>query len=341
MDELIGTEDQLEEHLSRPPPALVQAFGALGGDLLVLGAGGKMGPSLARMAARAAREAGARMRVVAVSRFSDQVLRQQMEGWGIETIACDLLEPGALARLPRCPNVVYMPARKFGSAGAEWETWATNTYLAGEAARALAGARIVAFSTANVYPLGPVDRVGPDETAAPGPVGEYAQSCLGRERVLEYWSRRDGTPMALIRLNYAVELRYGVLVDLARKVAAGAPIDLSMGHANVIWQGDASACALLAFGLCAVPPAVLNVTGPAVRIREVAERLGDLMGRTPRFTGSEQSTALLSNAARCRGLFGEPRVPLETLLAWVAHWVTHGGSTLGKPTRFEVRDGRF
>lgn len=341
MDDLIETEEVLEERLSQPPPALIKAFGALEGDLLVLGAGGKMGPSLAHMAARAAREAGIPRRVVAVSRFSDQALRERLQGWGIETIACDLLQAGALAGLPRCPNVVYMPARKFGSAGAEWETWATNVYLAGEAARVFPGARIVAFSTGNVYPLWPVDREGPDETASPGPIGEYAQSCLGRERVLEYWSRRDGTPMALIRLNYAVELRYGVLVDLARKVAAGAPIDLSMGHANVIWQGDASACALLAFGLCATPPAVLNVTGPVVRIRAVAEQLGDLMGRTPRFTGSEQSTALLSNAARCRALYGEPRVPLERLLVWVAHWVTHGGSTLGKPTRFDVRDGRF
>src|SRR5688572_21221538 len=258
MNESIQTEDDLDERLSRPPPALVEAFRGLGGDLLVLGAGGKMGPSLSRMAERAAREAGTAMRVVAASRFSDQALRQRMEGWGIETVVCDLLEPGALDRLPRCQNVVYMPARKFGSAGAEWETWATNTFLAGQAARAFAGARLVAFSTGNVYPLWPADSEGPDESSPPGPIGEYAQSCLGRERVLEYWSRRDGTPTAIIRLNYAVELRSGVLVDLARLIAAGEPIDLAMGYVNVIWQADASARALMALGHCAVPPLVLN-----------------------------------------------------------------------------------
>jgi nucleoside-diphosphate-sugar epimerase len=286
------------------------------------------------MAARAGK------RVLAVSRFSDGGAREKLEGWGVETIACDLLAPGALDRLPRCPNVVYMPARKFGSTGAECETWATNTYLAGEAARAFPGARMVAFSTGNVYPLWPVDGEGPDETAPTGPIGEYAQSCLGRERVLEHFSRRDGTPMALLRLNYAVELRYGVLADLAGKIADGTPIDLGMGHVNLIWQGDANAVALLAFELCASPPAVLNVTGPLVRVRDLASRLGALMNRQPRLTGSEQPTALISNAARSRALH-PPTVDLETMLAWVAHWVSQGGSTLGKPTKFEVRDGRF
>jgi nucleoside-diphosphate-sugar epimerase len=336
----IDSEDQLDELLSRPPAAVVELFARLDGDLLVLGAGGKMGPSLVRMAARAVVEAGVRKRIVAVSRFSDGALQARIEGWGVEAIACDLLEPGALGRLPRCPNVVYMPARKFGSAGAEWETWATNAYLPGEAARAFAGARVVAFSTGNVYPLWPVDGEGPDEAAAPGPIGEYAQSCLGRERILEYWSRRDGTPMTLLRLNYAVELRYGVLADLARKVATDTPIDLSMGHVNLIWQGDANAVALRAFGLCASPPAVLNVTGPLVRVRDLAERLGELMGRRPRLTGTEQPTALISNAGRCRALYGAG-LDVETMLGWVARWVGQGGSSLGKPTRFDVRDGRF
>jgi len=330
----ITSDDQLDELLSRPPPALVASFARLDGDLLVLGAGGKMGPSLARMAARAGK------RVIAASRFSDAALRQRLEGWGVETIACDLLEPGALARLPRCPNVVYMAARKFGSSGAEWETWATNAYLPGEAARVFAGSRIVAFSTGNVYPLWPVDSEGPDEGAPLGPVGEYAQSCLGRERVLEHFSRRDGTKVVLLRLNYAVELRYGVLVDLAGRIAAGTPVDLGMGHVNVIWQGDANAVALQAFELCASPPAVLNVSGPVVRVRELAERLGQLLGRAPQLTGVEQPTALLSNAARCRERYG-PFVDLDAILAWVAHWVGRGGSSLGKPTKFEVRDGRF
>ena len=341
MEELIRSEEELDERLSRPPPELVTAMAALEGDLLVLGAGGKMGPNLSRMAVRAAREAGRNRRVVAVSRFSDPAVRERMEGWGIETVACDLLEPGALDRLPRLPNVVYMPARKFGSTGGEWETWATNTFLAGLAAHAFAGARITAFSTGNVYPLWPADSEGPDETSPTGPIGEYAQSCLGRERVFEYWSRRERTPVTLIRLNYAVELRSGVLCDLARMVAAEEPIDLSMGFVNVIWQAEANARVLMALAHASVPPLVLNLTGDKFRIRDAAVRLGQLMGRTPRFGGEEQPTALLSNAARCRALFGPPQASLEQLLAWTAHWVASGGRTLGKPTRFQVRDGRF
>jgi nucleoside-diphosphate-sugar epimerase len=332
-DQPITTEEQLEDLLSAPPPAVVEALQGI--DLLVLGAGGKMGPSLARMAARAG------CQVVAASRFTDAPVRQRLEQAGIETVTCDLLAPGALARLPRCRNVVYMPARKFGSTGAEGETWATNTYLAGEVARTFPDARLLAFSTGNVYPWWPVASAGPSEEAPPGPVGEYAQSCLGRERLFEYFSRRNGTPVTLLRLNYAVELRYGVLVDLATRLMAGDPIDLGTGHANVIWQGDATAYALLALGLCASPPAVLNVTGPLVRIREVAERLGELMGRRPAFTGAERPEALISNPARCHALFGPPRVSLEVMLGWVAHWVSHGGASWGKPTRFEVRDGRF
>jgi nucleoside-diphosphate-sugar epimerase len=352
MDELIRTEEELDERLSRPAPELVQSLGALDGDLLVLGAGGKMGPHLSRMAVRAAREAGRKLRVVAVSRFTDQVVRRRMEEWGIETVACDLLEPGALDRLPRLPNVVYMAARgfgkvgkfgkfgNFGSTGGEWETWATNTFLAGQAARAFAGARIVAFSTGNVYPLWPADSEGPDESSPTGPLGEYAQSCLGRERMFEYGSSRDGTPVTLIRLNYAIELRSGVLCDLARMVAAEEPIDLSMGFVNVIWQADANARVLMALPHCAVPPLVLNVTGDKFRVRDAALRLGQLMGRTPRFATEEPPTALLSNAARCRARFGPPPVSLDQLLVWTAHWVSSGGRTLGKPTRFQVRDGR-
>jgi nucleoside-diphosphate-sugar epimerase len=234
-----------------------------------------------------------------------------------------------------------MPARKFGSRGAEWETWATNTFLAGDAARIFRGARIVAFSTGNVYPFTPADAGGPTEDAPTGPVGEYAQSALGRERLFEYFSRRDGTPVALIRLNYAVELRYGVLHDLARKVDAGEPIDLRMGHFNVIWQGDANAYVLRAFELCASPPAVLNVTGPPAAVRDVAARLGRHLGRAPVFAGAEEPTALLSDPSRCLARFGPPRVPLETLIAWTARWVKAGGASLDKPTHFEVRDGAF
>jgi nucleoside-diphosphate-sugar epimerase len=329
----ITSEEQLDDLLSAPPPALAGAMEGI--DLLVLGAGGKMGPTLCRMAARA----GAH--VVAVSRFTDDRVRGGLERAGIETIACDLLTPGAMDALPRCRHILYAAARKFGSTGAESETWATNAYLAGEAARAFPQARFVAFSTGNVYPFWPVGGAGPTEDAAPGPVGEYAQSCLARERIFEHFSRRNGTPVTLLRLNYAVELRYGVLVDLATRMKAGAPIDVTTGHANVIWQGDASAYALRSFALGAAPPAVLNVTGPLVRIREVAERLGEKMGLRPSITGAERPEALLSDAARCHALFGPPAVSLETMIAWVAHWVTRGGATWGKPTKFQVRDGRF
>lgn len=337
----IESEDQLDDLLSAPPPEVVEAVARLDGDLLILGVGGKMGPSIARMATRAVREGGRSARVIGVSRFGSGDQRRRLESWGVETIACDLLEPGALAKLPPCRNVLYMAARKFGSQGAEWETWATNAFLAGDAARAFKDSRIVAFSTGNVYPLTPPADGGPAEDAPLGPVGEYAQSCLGRERMFEHVSRRYGTPVALIRLNYAVELRYGVLLDIARAVAAREPVEVRMGHANVIWQGDANACTLRAFGLCASPPAALNVTGPLVSVREAAQRLGELLGRPPFLVGIEERTALISSPAKCRALFGPPRVPLEAMLAWTAHWVKSGGPTLGKPTKFDVRDGAF
>lgn len=337
----VETEDQLDDFLSAPTPEVVEAVGRLDGDWLVLGVGGKMGPSLARMAARAVREGGGKARVIGVSRFSSGDLRQRLERWGLETLPCDLLEPGALSRLPPCRNVLYMPARKFGSRGAEWETWATNAFLAGDAARTFKDSRIVAFSTGNVYPMTAPAGGGPVEDSPLRPVGEYAQSCLGRERMFEYFSRRNGTPVALIRLNYAVELRYGVLLDVARAVAAGEAIDVRMGHANVVWQGDANAYVLRAFSLCASPPAALNVTGPLVSIRQVAERFGELLGRRPFFVGLEERTALVSNPAKCHALFGAPRVPLDAMMAWTAHWVKSGGPTLGKPTKFEARDGAF
>jgi nucleoside-diphosphate-sugar epimerase len=337
----IGSEDRLEDLLSEPPSALVESLARLDGDLIVLGVGGKMGPSLARMVVRASRAAGSRRRVLGVSRFSDDGLRRRLEAWGIETLACDLLDVDALSRLPKCPFVVYMPARKFGSSGAAWETWATNTFLAGEAARVFRGARIVAFSTGNVYPLTPADGVGPAEEHPTGPVGEYAQSALGRERMFEYFSRRDGTPVVLLRLNYAVETRYGVVHDLARKITAGETVELGMGRFNLVWQGDANAYALRAFDLCSSPPAVLNVTGPILTVREVAVRLGRRLGRAPVFAGAEEPTALLSNPARCHALFGPPRVPADRIVDWTADWLAQGGRSLGKPTHFEVRDGMF
>ncbi len=339
-------EVELEEALSRPDPGVVAALGELPGDILVLGAGGKMGLSLSRMAARALRAAGpaaeeAPRRVIAVSRFHAGV--EPFHDAGIETISLDLLDDGALERLPDAPSVVYLAGMKFGSSGAQPLTWAMNTHLPGLVARRFAGSRIVALSTGNVYPFSPVARGGAVEGDAPGPVGEYAITCLGRERMLTWYSERDGTPVTLIRLNYANALRYGVLVDIALRVATGEPVDVTMGSVNVIWQGDANAAILRAFGLCASPPAILNVAGPeTLSVRWAAHRLAELLGvPPPTIVGEEAETALISNSARMCGLFGYPSVPADQLLAWTAAWVRGGGALLGKPTGFQVRDGRF
>lgn len=340
---LIENEEQLEDRLSEPTAELVADLQTLQGDILVLGVGGKMGPSLARMARRALDTAGAATRqVIGIARFSEPGLRERLEGWGIRTMAADLLQPGALATLPDVPNVVYMAARKFGSTGNEALTWAMNTFLPGLVAERYAQSRIVAFSTGNVYPLVSVASGGATESDPLGPVGEYAQSALGRERMFQYGSQQHGTSVAILRLNYAAELRYGVLLDIAQKVQTGRPIDLATGHVNVIWQGDASTVALRALTVCDAPPAIINLTGPeTVSVRWAAQRLGKWLGKTPVFVGSERDSALLNNAAACHRRFGYPRVSLEQLLRWVAHWVTSGGRTLDKPTKFQVRDGKF
>jgi nucleoside-diphosphate-sugar epimerase len=339
----IETEEELESRLAEPTPELVADLRATSGDFLILGVGGKMGPSLAHLARRALDAAGQETRrVIGVARFSEPGLRERLEGWGIHTLAADLLAPGALESLPDAPNVIFMAARKFGSTGHEAQTWAMNTFLPGLVARRFSRSRIVAFSTGNVYPLVPVAGGGCTEQDPVGPVGEYAQSCLGRERMFEYGSVEYGTPVTLLRLNYAVELRYGVLLDIAQKVQAGAPIDLSMGYVNVIWQGDANGVALRAFAVAQSPPKVVNLTGPeTLAVRQLAMRLGDLLGNRPVFAGSEGATALLNNAAQCAHRFGPPRVPVERVLRWVAHWVAIGGRTLNKPTKFQVRDGKF
>ena len=308
----------------------------------MLGIAGKMGPSLARMARRASDLAGNRRRIIGVARFSSPGSEAELQRQGIETIRCDLLNEQAVQELPDAPNVLYLAGMKFGATGQESLTWAMNTHLPALVCRKFARSRIVAFSTGNVYGLVPAAGGGSRETDVPAPVGEYAMSCLGRERIFEHFSRTLGTRVALLRLNYACDLRYGVLVDLAQKVLAGAPVDLGMSWFNTIWQGDANAMTLRCFDHVASPPLTLNLTGPELlNVRETCEQLGRLLGRQPAFMGTQSPTALLSNARNALGLFGEPRVAAGQLLAWVAAWVRQGGPTLNKPTHFEARDGRF
>jgi nucleoside-diphosphate-sugar epimerase len=339
---LVESETELEELLSRPSPADVETLRRLSGDLAILGAGGKMGPSLARLARRAADAAGSSRRVAAVSRFSDAAAVQELRAAGVEAITCDLLDADQVARLPAFDNVLFLAGMKFGSSGRPDLTWTLNTVVPANVARRYSDARIVVFSTGNVYPLVPPATGGSRETDPTGPVGEYAQSCLGRERIFEHYSRERGLRAVAFRLFYAVDLRYGALVDVARKVFTGEPIDLTVGHANVIWQGDASSYALRSLALTQSPPRILNVTGPeVVAVRDLAERFGRRFARAPRFTGSEGPVALLGQTSLCRSLLGPPAVSLERLFDWTARWIEIGGRSLGKPTKYERADGRF
>jgi hypothetical protein len=334
--------EQLEDRLSQPSPQAVEALAQLPGDLLILGVGGKMGPTLARMAKRAAEAAGVPRRVIGVSRFSDDRLRSRLAAWGIETLACDLLNETAVAALPDVPNVIFMAGMKFGASQNPALTWAMNCYAPALVCRCFRGSRIAAFSSGNVYPFVPLDSRGSRETDEVGPVGEYAMSVLGRERTLQYFSHRDQIPAALLRLNYATELRYGVLVDIAQDVWADRPVDLATPMCNVIWQADANAMALAALTHVAVPPRIINLAGPELlRVRDVAEQFGRLLNKPVRFTGQEGSTALLNDGSYGRQLLGDIRVDVETMLRWIADWIRQGGEHLGKPTHFQVRSGSF
>ncbi len=339
----INNVAELEERLSRPTDADASAMSDLNGDLLILGVGGKMGPSLARLARRAADLARTHPRIVAVARFTNTSLTAELVSHGIETIRCDLLEPGALQRLPEIPNVIFMAARKFETAGSEHFTWAMNTFLPGLVAERYRHSRIVAFSTGNVYPLRSMSESGAVESTPVGPVGEYAQSALGRERMFENGSMRWGTRVTILRLNYAVELRYGVLVDIGRAVFERRPISLAMPYVNVIWQRDANSWCLRSFPYCQSPPFVLNITGPeTLSVRELALDFGRLFGIEPIFLAeAEGSSALLNNAAKARQLFGEPTVTPAKMIEWIAYWIRQGGAMLNKPTHFQTRDGKF
>ncbi len=342
LPERVNSDAELEDLLAEPSESDLECVSRLSGDVLVLGAGGKIGPSLARRIHRAVIRTGSAARVMAASRFSSTDARASLDAEGIRTIECDLLNEGDIAALPRCDQVFLLAGRKFGTLDRTDLTWATNILIPARVAAQFSRSRIVVFSTGNVYPMVPASGPAPVEECPPLPVGEYAQSCLGRERIIEFFSRQEGMPTVIFRLNYAVDLRYGTLVDIARRVFAGEPLDLTIGYFNAIWQGDANSYALRSLALCSAPPTVLNVTGPdRISVREMAEWFGSAFGRRPRFTSSEGPLALLSDSSRCRRQLGAPLVPLEVLRQWVAHWVQAGGSSLNKPTHFEVADGRF
>lgn len=333
---------QLEDMLSLPTPGVVETMRKLEGDLIVLGVGGKTGPSLARMARRASDAAGVRRRVIGVSRFTHSGLAEQLEADGIETIGCDLLDRAQLATLPEVPNVVFSAARKFGSTGNEGLTWAMNVYLPGLVAEKYASSRMVAYSSGNVYPLVPVDSEGSQETDEVGPIGEYAMSVLGRERLFTHFSQLHGTPVTLVRLYYANEMRYGTLRDVGEKVLAGEPVDVTMGCFNAIWQGDSNAMTLRCFDHVSSPPRVINVAGAEkLRVRRVAERFGQLFGKAVRCVGHEASDALLGDSRRGHELLGRPEVTEDKMIQWLADWLQRGGASLQKPTHFQTRDGKF
>jgi nucleoside-diphosphate-sugar epimerase len=329
----------LEDFMTAPAPELTADLATLPGDILILGVAGKMGPTLARLAKRAAPQ----KRVVGVARFSDAATRTALEAAGVETIACDLLHRRAVEALPKFANVVYMAAMKFGASGNPALTWAMNVHAPAIVAEAFAASRIVAFSTGCVYPYVPVaGRGATEETPATPPPGDYAASCVGRERMFEHFSQRLGTPGRIVRLNYAIDMRYGVLHDVATKVRDGAPIDVSMGHVNVIWQGDANAVALRCLARTTMPTTPINVTGTeTISVRDLAEAFGRRFNRAPTLAGAEAPAGWLSNASRMVAELGPPRVPLERMIDWTADWLSRDMASLGKPTHYEVRDGRF
>ena len=338
----IKTIEELENILSEPTPGVIETLGRLQGDIMLLGAGGKMGPTLARMTKRASDAAGVKRRVIAASIFAATQDKLGLQAADIETIDCDFLDPDQLNSLPDAPNVVFMVGMKFGSSGAEGLTWAINAFLPGLVAMKYRNSRLVIFSSGNIYQFVPVDSGGSSETSPIGPVGEYAMSVLGRERVFQHFSGAYGIPMSIIRLNYSVELRYGVLTDIARQVYEGKPINVSNGYVNAIWQADANAITLQAFDRAATPPFVLNVSGPEfLSVRKVAEDYGEMMGKEPIIQGKENPDALLSNGSLGYQLYGKPKVTARRMMEWIADWITSGGESIGKPTHFETRNGKF
>ena len=331
-------ESGLEDILSEPNDATKEVLAKLNGDIVVLGAGGKMGPTLAMML----KKASTKKNVYAVSRFSDKSVKHRIEKAQVETIEADLLNESAYNKLPRAENVFYMAGMKFGATGNQPLTWAMNSYLPTLVARYYRDSRIVAFSTGNVYPFVDRSSSGATEETMPDPIGEYAQSCLGRERMFEYFSQLYKTPVNLIRLNYANEPRYGIIVDLTFKILNDDPIDLAMGAVNLIWQRDANDYIIRAIALADSPPAILNVTGPEViPVRHLAEHIATILNKKPRFVSQETETALLSDASRCIKAFGPPETSLDQMVSMIVQWVVSGKKTLNKPTKYDMRDGKF
>jgi dTDP-4-dehydrorhamnose reductase len=338
----IASLDMLEDLLSAPTDEAVKMFSGLEGDLMFLGIGGKIGPSLASMAKRACEKAGVKKRMYGVALFESDQQRKDLETLGFETFHGDLLDPEFIHSLPKVRNVYFLAGMKFGSEENLSLTWAVNSYMPALVADYYKDSNIVAFSTGCVYSLVSVESGGSLETDAPGPVGEYAQSCLGRERMFEYGSKQHGTKVCLIRLNYSVELRYGVLVDIGLKVKNQEPIDLSMGFFNVIWQGDVNDVVLRSMEICESPAKILNITGPEIlSVREVAREFGKLFNTEPELVNEEAKTALLNNSEHAFQLFGRPRVSTTQIIQWIAGWINDGGDLLGKPTHYEVRDGKY
>lgn len=329
----------LEDFMTAPSAALAADLARVDGDLIVLGVGGKMGPTLARMAKRAAPG----KRVVGVARFSEKGLKEKLEGAGVECIPCDLLDRAALEALPRLRNVVFMAGHKFGAAGNPAFTWAMNAGVPLMVAEAFRASRVVCFSTICVYPYADVSGTGASEaTPAEPPAGDYANSCVGREQMFLYGSHKWGTPGRLVRLSYAIDMRYGVLYDVASSVHAGRPLDVTMGYVNVIWQGDANEQALRLLAHCTSPITPINITGPQkTSVRWLAEEFGKRLGKAPKLTGAEAGTAWIADTTASQRLFGPPRVPLAKMIDWVADWVSRGGPTLGKDTHFGTRDGKY
>ena len=328
----------LDELLCRPSEALIDDLGKVEGDIMILGVAGKMGPTLAGLA----KAAQPGRRVIGVARFSEPGTKEWLQARGVETISCDLLDEKAIVALPKIPNIIFMAGRKFGAEGDLALTWAMNSHVPALVAQAFKSSRIVAFSTGCVYPFVPVDSGGSREEMQPDPPGEYAQSCVGRERMFEYFSKKYATPGRLFRLNYAIDMRYGVLYDIASKVFWGKPIDISLGHVNFIWQGDASSQALRCLAHCDTPTSPINVSGPEIlAVRDIAAAFGKHFGKTPVLVGKEEPTAWLTNTSRAVKLFGPPVVDTEQLIKWTADWVQREMPSLGKPTKYEIRDGRY